>query len=136
MEEQVILTKKKYNELMKKAHPNYQGEFSTELILKLCNDGLKQLQSIVQWWKMYDFEYINKYMNVFQHIVEELEGNYCGSIGGFGGFQNEKRISPIQLFDRYYFLITKAYKIENEVKGAYGFTLNKAHNFFTTLPKY
>lgn len=61
----------------------------TELIRKMLKYAEQQLQSQQQWARAEDFGRAAQYMHRAEALIEFVEIEHCGSVGGFG-FWNGK----------------------------------------------
>ncbi len=109
-----------------------RNQINIEQRILLLNSIFRKFRLIKQWTPS-DIVIASKYAIQAESIIEILEIDDCGSVGGFDKENPIKTISGYRLYDRFLALVAK-YNNENDVRGeVFHISLEKLGLYFKTL---
>lgn len=109
-----------------------RNQINNEQRVLLLNSIFSKFRLIRQWTPS-DIVIASKYAIQAESIIEILEIDDCGSVGGFDKESPVKIISGYRLYDRFLALVSK-YNNENDVRGeVFHISLEDLGLYFKTL---
>lgn len=99
--------------------------------VQVLNAIFSYFQQITQWLPSHCSN-AAKYADKAAALIEFLEVQDCGSIGGFDKDSPLKHESNFELYDRFLALVRK-YENQKDIKPICGFNINKMQKYFIAL---
>ena len=99
--------------------------------IKILNDIFSNFQQITQWLPN-NIDYAAKYMFKAESLIERLEEDDCGSVGGFDQKSPVIRKSRFLLYDRFMALVRR-YDNKSDIKKCCQFDLENLGEYFKKL---
>jgi hypothetical protein len=99
--------------------------------IKLLQRIFGHFQQAIQWLPNDPDSYL-EYINKAESIIELLEIEDCGSVGGFDEKNPLQNIYDFDLYDRFVCLVNK-YKNINDIKNICDFTVEKIGIYFNKV---
>lgn len=112
---------------------NDKTRYSVEQRIQILNNIFSDLQQITQWLPN-NIDFALQYVYQAKSLIEELEVDDCGSVGGYDRESPVIRESGFYLYDRFLALVRK-YHNENDIVKCCQFDLDTLKKYFRKLSR-
>lgn len=110
-----------------------KNKIATIQRITILNEIFSCLLQIIQWLPN-NIDNASNYMLKSEVLINLLESEDCGSIGGFDRNNPVKKESGFELCDRFFALVRK-YNSQNKIKDNCGHSLDELKKYFLKLSK-
>ena len=109
-----------------------QNILNNEVRLAMLNQIFMELLMAKQWFDSDAVHYYSEHMRKAESLIEFIEVNDCGSIGGFDRDNEHLIITDNPIFDRFLTVLRK-YNHENEITSSCEFDVLLLARFYKQL---